>query len=67
MQESRKAARLRLGLWILTALLGLTLLELWLAFSVPNPLVYLLVINVIDAALIMEYFMHLSHMWRVEE
>jgi len=66
MQNSRKARQLRLGLWVLIALLALTLLELWIAFSVPNPLVYVIAINVIDAALIIEYFMHLSHLWHPE-
>ncbi len=66
MNRGSKAAQLRRGLWVLLALLALTLLELWLAFSVPRPLPYLLVINIVDAWLIMEYFMHLSHLWRAE-
>ncbi len=67
MRESGKAEQLRLGLWVLIALLALTLLELWIAFRVPRPLLYLVVINLVDAGLIIEYFMHLSHLWRAEE
>lgn len=67
MGEARKRAKLRLGLWVFIALIVLTVVELWIAFSVPRALLYIVVINLIDAWLIMEYFMHLSRMWRAEE
>ncbi|MDR7433550.1 MAG: cytochrome C oxidase subunit IV family protein [Armatimonadota bacterium] len=67
MDETRKRAQLRLGLWVFIALIILTVVELWIAFAVPRPLLYLVVINLADAWLIMEYFMHLSRMWRAEE
>lgn len=67
MNTSAKTAQLRLGLRVLIALLLLTLVELPVAFRVPRPLPYLLLINLADAWLIMWYFMHVSHLWRPEE
>lgn len=67
MRGSEKAARLRLGLWVLIALLVLTALELPVAFRLPRPLPYLLLINLADAALIVWYFMHVADLWRAEE
>lgn len=61
------AERFRLGWRVLLALLVLTALELPVAFRIPRPLPYLVAINLLDALLILEYFMHLSQMWRAEE
>jgi len=67
MDERALAVRFRLGWRVLLALLALTALELPVAFRVPHPLPYLVAINVVDALLILEYFMHLSRMWHPEE
>ncbi len=61
------AQRFRLGWRVLLALLALTALELPVAFRIPRPLPYLVAINLLDALLILEYFMHLSQMWHAEE
>lgn len=68
MQESRKAARLRLGLIVLIGLIILSGLEFGLAASLRTGIVPVLaVIALIKAGLILQYFMHLSQLWRVEE
>jgi len=67
MDERMLADRFRLGWRVLLALLALTALELPVAFRLPQPLPYLVAINLIDALLILEYFMHLSQTWRPEE
>jgi len=67
MRESTKTGQMGLGLRVLIALLVLTAIELPIAFRVPRPVPYLLMINLGDAWLILEYFMHLSQMWRPEE
>jgi hypothetical protein len=67
MDERALAVRFRLGWRVLLALLALTALELPVAFRVPHPLPYLVAINLVDALLILEYFMHLSQMWHPEE
>jgi len=59
--------RFRLGVRVLIALLVLTAVELPIAFRLPHPLPYLVAINLVDATLILEYFMHLSQTWRAEE
>ncbi len=67
MREPTKTGQLGLGLRVLIALLVLTAIELPIAFRVPRPVPYLLMINLVDAWLILEYFMHISQMWRPEE
>lgn len=67
MDEQALAGRFRVGLRVLIALLVLTAIEVPVAFRVPRPLPYLVLINLIDAWLILQYFMHLSQMWRPEE
>jgi len=67
MAAPTKSGGLRLGWRVLIALLLLTALEVPIAFRVPRPLPYLLLINLIDAWLILQYFMHLSQLWRPEE
>jgi len=59
--------RFRLGLRVLIALLVLTAAELPVAFRVPRPVPYLVLINLADAWLILYYFMHLAQTWRPEE
>ncbi|MDQ7843559.1 MAG: cytochrome C oxidase subunit IV family protein [Armatimonadota bacterium] len=59
--------RFRLGLRVLIALLVLTAAELPVAFRVPHPVPYLILINLADAWLILYYFMHLGQTWQPEE
>ncbi|MBI4277610.1 MAG: hypothetical protein HY660_04060 [Armatimonadetes bacterium] len=67
-RSGEQERKLRLGLRVLIALVVLTVVEyLLLVWRVPNLLVYLVVINLVDAWLIAEYFMHFSQLWRTEE
>lgn len=67
MAAPTKSRQYRLGVWVWIALVVLTTVELPIAFRAEHPLFYLLLINVIDAWLILYYFMHLSQMWRPGE
>lgn len=65
--DSDLAARLRVGTRVLGALLALTVLEVPVAFRVPHPLPWLVLLNLADAALILWYFMHVADLWRPGE
>jgi hypothetical protein len=58
------ARRLRVGTGVLVGLLVLTAVELPVAFRIPRPLPYLVLLNLADAALIVWYFMHVADLWR---
>lgn len=69
MEQRGLAAALRRGLWVFVALVVLTVVEfilLWL--NIPRVLFrfLLLVINGVDAGLILYYFMHFAQLWREE-
>ncbi len=66
--EIKKAAKLRLG-WIVIAVLGvLTAVEYWIAVAVQTAVLPILaVIGLGKAGLIVQYFMHVAHLWRGEE
>lgn len=65
--EVAKGGKLRLGSWAFAALIVLTGFELWFAWTIRGPVPYLALVALLKALLIMEYFMHLSRMWRAEE
>ncbi len=60
-------ARLRVGTRALVTLLILTAVEVPVAFRVPRPLPWLILLNLADAALIVWYFMHIADLWRPGE
>ncbi len=58
---------LRKGLWVFIALSVLTVVEYFLALVMDHGnLPYMVVMNVVDAALIMYFFMHVAQLWRRE-
>jgi cytochrome c oxidase subunit IV len=66
--ELKKAAKLRLGWIVIGALAVLTAVEYWIAISVHSgTLPYLAVIGLVKAGLIVQYFMHVAHLWQGEE
>lgn len=66
--EAKKAAKLRLGWIVIGGLAVLTAVEYWVAVAIhSNPLPYLAVIALIKAWLIIQYFMHVTQLWRKEE
>lgn len=63
-QEKLKSAQ-KLGLMVAVALIVLAGLEYVLAVAMDSGnLPWMLIMNVIDAALILYYFMHIAHLWR---
>ncbi|GBD11947.1 hypothetical protein HRbin23_01630 [bacterium HR23] len=68
MERNGLASALRRGLWVWVALIGLTVVEyLWMVAHLPGLIPFLLVINLIDAGLIVYYYMHIAQLWREEE
>ncbi|MCH8801219.1 MAG: hypothetical protein IH963_09950 [Chloroflexi bacterium] len=63
-QEKLRSAQ-RLGAMVALALFVLTALE-FLLFKVIDSgnLPWMVIMNVMDAALILYYFMHIGHLWR---
>ena len=65
MERSVLSNVLRKGLWVFIALFVLTVGEYILALVMKRGnLPYMVVMNVVDAALIMYFFMHISQLWR---
>lgn len=65
---ARKGARLRLGLKVFLALMVLVVAEYYaMVARVPGLLWWLIVFQVVEAALIAYYFMHVAQLWREEE
>ncbi len=66
MHDTLPAANRR-GWYVGAGLIALTVLEYWMSVAtVPYLLLWLVTINVIEAWMILEYFMHMSH-WKAEE
>ncbi len=63
-QDKLKSAQ-KLGVVIAVILIGLVVLEYVVALAMDSGnLPWMLIMNVIDAALIIYYFMHVAHLWR---
>ncbi|SVB78920.1 uncharacterized protein METZ01_LOCUS231774, partial [marine metagenome] len=63
-QEKLKSAQ-KLGVIVAVALIVLAALEYVVAIAMDSGnLPYMLIMNVVDAALIIYYFMHVAHLWR---
>ena len=65
MEQERLRSAHKIGVAVLAALIVLTVGE-FLLFKVLDSgnLPWLVIMNVVDAALIMYYFMHIAHLWR---
>ncbi|MFQ5341829.1 MAG: cytochrome C oxidase subunit IV family protein [Anaerolineae bacterium] len=63
--EIKKASKLRLG-WVVIGVLGvLTAVEYWIAVALYSAVLPLLaVIGLVKAGLIVQYFMHVTHLWQ---
>ena len=61
-----KAAAYRQGLIVFLGLAVLTIVEYFVAVSL-NSAVLLLILALVKAALIVQYFMHVYRLWREEE
>ena len=68
MNKTGLSSRTRLGLIMITALAVLTAVEFWAAVSMTTALfITLVVIAIVKTALIVEYFMHFSRIWKTED
>ncbi len=54
----------RIGIAVFVVLMGLVLLEYLIAIVMDRNFAVMIVMNVIDAAIIMYYFMHVTRLWR---
>ena len=68
MERAILDAILRKGLWVFIVLAILTAGEYVLAVMMEKGnLPYMVVMNIVDAALILYFFMHFAQLWRKEE
>ena len=63
--EEKRAAAYRQGFIVFVALAVLTIVE-YFASTALNSTVLLIIIALIKAALIVQFFMHISRLWREE-
>ena len=67
MQPPQLRPALRRGLWVFLLLVALTVVEYGLGIAMPRGnLPYMIVMNLVDAGLILYFFMHIGHLWRKE-
>ncbi len=65
--ENRKKADYRRNFYVFIALAVLTLVEFIIGINLANPAVPLLIIALIKAGLIVQFFMHIYRLWREEK
>lgn len=65
MEQDRLRSAQKLGVVVAVALIVLAALEFLLSKAVHSGnLPWMLIMNVVDAALILYFFMHIAHLWR---
>ena len=65
--EEKKKAENRRNIIVFVVLAILTAVEFWLALNLDNPTVPLLIVALVKAALIVQYFMHIYRLRREED
>ncbi len=55
------------GYVVALILAALTGIEYWVAISPWNSAIWLFILAIIKAALVVNYFMHISSLWKTEE
>jgi caa(3)-type oxidase subunit IV len=65
--EERRLAENRRNIIVAVILAVLTAVEFWVAMNVDNATVLLLIMALLKAALIVQYFMHIYRLRREEE
>jgi len=65
-RDKRKPAAYGRGIVIFLVLAVLTIIELLVSTAMGGSLVLLFIIALIKASLILQYFMHVSSLWREE-
>lgn len=67
-QKSQKVARLRLGFQVFAVLIVLAILEWYLMVArAPGLLWWLIVIQLVEAGMIVYYFMHVAQLWGADQ
>lgn len=64
--KKKKSADYRRGILTLLVLAALTAGEFWVSAVTNGSVVFLFIIGLIKAAIILQYFMHISHLWSEE-
>lgn len=68
MERDKLRSAQKLGLVVAALLIALAVLEYVVGLVMDSGnLPWMLIMNVIDAALIVYYFMHVAHLWRGEK
>jgi len=65
--EQKKKAEYRQNFFVFLALVLLTLFEFFIAINMDDSAVLLLIIALVKAGLIVQFFMHIYRLWRPEE
>ena len=65
MNDNKKAGY-RQGFYIFLALVVLTAIEIVIALNLDSPAVPLIIVSLVKAGLIVQYFMHIYRLWREE-
>ncbi len=65
--EEKKKAEYRRNFYIFIVLALLTVVEFAIALNLSNPAVPLVLVALIKAGLIVNFFMHIYRLWREEE
>lgn len=65
--EQSKKVDYRRNIVVFIALAVLTLIEFMVAINLENPAVPLVLISLVKAGLIVQFFMHIYRLWREEE
>ena len=62
------SSRLRIGLWVFAILMIMAIGEYFLGIALDSGnLAYMIFMNIVDAALIVWFFMHVHQLWHPEE
>lgn len=64
--NDKKKADYRQGFYVFVVLALLTAVELVIAIYLDNPAVPLIIVSLVKAGLIVQYFMHIYRLWREE-
>ncbi len=64
--NDKKKAGYRQGLYVFLALVVLTAIEIVIAVYLDKPAVPLIIVSLVKAGLIVQYFMHIYRLWREE-
>lgn len=65
--ESKRAAAYRQGIYVFLGLAVLTIAEFFVSAATDGSAVLLLIIALVKAGVIANFFMHIYRLWRAEE